>query len=449
MCFFVTGSPFAEDKLRSSTLDQTDSTSTPSLSGSFSSFRNLTKAGVGSKLTSLKKSSTYLSSYLSPSTASQKKAQEALTSGLTSVKSAYSSVSKRVEEIRVNVAPSTPGGMSPATSYQYLTTPDRKNNDEGDSLSNTSNDSRRPSNIEQPYPFNDQSETWGYLTSQLWDQFWGADAGGAKPQNPNQRVRTSDISEQYEQLYMKMPKRLPGAIAMEIQMTSCSKCLYCHGILFDEEIMGGWTADDSNLNTKCLFCERMVVPFLTIKVIDYRTRPMASMMPQSPTRNDLQPPKISDYITVPYLSPLVLRKELENMLETEGDMCLLDPKGVDSHPIIFWNLLWFFERIAVKSHLPGLCLSAKSLNPSDVTDSSWTSPDHRNVQIRCRWDNERLHQTNDPPLYTVWQANHQAKGDEKTIIVSTDVQDPAYKGIMSHIISGVESNDLLRVRIII
>ncbi len=30
-------------------------------------------------------------------------------------------------------------------------------------------------------------------------------------------------------------------------------------------------------------------------------------------------PLISQPITVPYLSPLVLRKELENMLETEGD----------------------------------------------------------------------------------------------------------------------------------
>ena len=38
-----------------------------------------------------------------------------------------------------------------------------------------------------------------------------------------------------------------------------------------------------------------------------------------------------DPITVPYLSPLVLRKELENVLETEGDTCLADPGMVDDN----------------------------------------------------------------------------------------------------------------------
>ena len=39
----------------------------------------------------------------------------------------------------------------------------------------------------------------------------------------------------------------------------------------------------------------------------------------------LKEPIISPPITVPYLSPLVLRKELESMLEREGDTCLVDP----------------------------------------------------------------------------------------------------------------------------
>ena len=41
-------------------------------------------------------------------------------------------------------------------------------------------------------------------------------------------------------------------------------------------------------------------------------------------QNGLREPIISIPITVPYLSPLVLRKELENMLEKEGDTCLID-----------------------------------------------------------------------------------------------------------------------------
>lgn len=44
-------------------------------------------------------------------------------------------------------------------------------------------------------------------------------------------------------------------------------------------------------------------------------------------------------IIVPYLSPLVLRKELENVLDQEGDQCLTKSNFVDEHPIIYWNMV--------------------------------------------------------------------------------------------------------------
>ncbi|XP_026683814.1 DENN domain-containing protein Crag-like [Diaphorina citri] len=47
----------------------------------------------------------------------------------------------------------------------------------------------------------------------------------------------------------------------------------------------------------------------------------------------------SDPIAVPYLNPLVLRKELESILNAEGDECLQRPEFVDQHPIIYWNLV--------------------------------------------------------------------------------------------------------------
>ena len=43
------------------------------------------------------------------------------------------------------------------------------------------------------------------------------------------------------------------------------------------------------------------------------------------TWNKLAEPIVSEPITVPYLSPFVLRKELETMLKNEGDDCLVDP----------------------------------------------------------------------------------------------------------------------------
>lgn len=39
-------------------------------------------------------------------------------------------------------------------------------------------------------------------------------------------------------------------VALQIVMTTCSKCHNCNSILYDEEIMAGWTPEDSNLNTK-------------------------------------------------------------------------------------------------------------------------------------------------------------------------------------------------------
>ena len=44
----------------------------------------------------------------------------------------------------------------------------------------------------------------------------------------------------------------------------------CGEVLFDEEIMAGWSPEDSNLNTRCLFCEAPTVPSLTITVLDFR-----------------------------------------------------------------------------------------------------------------------------------------------------------------------------------
>ena len=47
---------------------------------------------------------------------------------------------------------------------------------------------------------------------------------------------------------------------------------------------------------------------------------------------------------VPYLSPLVLRKELENLLANseDGGALLQDKDFVEQKPILYWNLVSFF-----------------------------------------------------------------------------------------------------------
>lgn len=56
-------------------------------------------------------------------------------------------------------------------------------------------------------------------------------------------------------------------------------------------------------------------------------------------------------MTVAYLSPLVLRKELESLLENEGEAVLAQPQFLDNHSIIFWNLVWYFQRLGLPSNL--------------------------------------------------------------------------------------------------
>lgn len=56
-------------------------------------------------------------------------------------------------------------------------------------------------------------------------------------------------------------------------------------------------------------------------------------------------------VTVAYLSPLVLRKELESLLENEGEAVLAQPQFLENHSILFWNLVWFFHRLGLPCNL--------------------------------------------------------------------------------------------------
>lgn len=69
-----------------------------------------------------------------------------------------------------------------------------------------------------------------------------------------------------------------------------------------------------------------------------------------------------------YLSPLVLRKELESLVENEGSEVLALPELPAAHPIIFWNLLWYFQRLHLPSVLPSLVwASCNEPPPSQVS----------------------------------------------------------------------------------
>lgn len=67
------------------------------------------------------------------------------------------------------------------------------------------------------------------------------------------------------------PKRfLTRRVCPQVLMSSCSQCRSCEALVYDEEIMAGWTADDSNLNTRCPFCGAAFLPLLHVEFHDLR-----------------------------------------------------------------------------------------------------------------------------------------------------------------------------------
>merc|ERR1719259_475046 len=164
----------------------------------------------------------------------------------------------------------------------------------------------------------------------------------------------------------------PGPFLLGVSLTSCSLCHHCHSALYDEEIMAGWGPSASNLNTRCVYCSRDTVPALTVSSYDICHLPKSdapcldrSAPPAKAQMDAFQAVKskagAARVVEVPYLSPLVLRKELETVLGSEGDQALL---WRGRHDALYWNMIWYFSRLQLPTHYPGLFINTQNLHPS-------------------------------------------------------------------------------------
>ncbi|WAR00946.1 MYCPP-like protein [Mya arenaria] len=376
-----------------------------------------------------------------------------------------------------------------------------------------------------------------------------------------------------------------GEMVIDVEMSSCSRCPRCRCLLYDEELMAGWNADDSNLNTACHFCHSKLVPHLLIYIKDYRrckvsetaeddtealidfgspgahhpspsygkdvnicppTDPSGHFMfgedmedntsvssfdthhdpwqrhsdhvPASPPdvsspshpkpaengpslsemanmghrrttsecltsatmysssleslesltfKNLRSPLSISmdesddghgrptltperrramfegglssmEPVSVPYLSPLVLRKNLESIIESEGNSALAKDSFLDDHPIIYWNLMWYFKRIGAYNHLTAFLLTSQLLHrgrePLPVGEYG-----PENVRVRACWDNLRIHQEVGLPMHVAWNNLHSSTTVDALL---TEAQ-PFNRAVMHQIISNIQCNDVL------
>ncbi|XP_061077823.1 LOW QUALITY PROTEIN: C-myc promoter-binding protein [Conger conger] len=330
--------------------------------------------------------------------------------------------------------------------------------------------------------------------------------------------------------------------AMEVLISSCSRCKTCDCLVYDEEIMAGWTADDSNLNTTCPFCGNPFLPFLNVEIRDLRgpgrhflknspstdeagsspfsvgtgtstlptpcpytplspsspkitvqecsgnnrnscppphsdiaaERPQDALSPPPPMARSIStsqptedPPRPShrvptgslpshlnehtgpldvewrlhtpDPVTVPYLSPLVLWKELESLLENEGEQAIAACDIVDQHPIVFWNLVWFFRRLDLPSNLPGLILTSKHCNQDAKVPRHWMSEDSKHVLIQRLWDNLKLQQDPIQPLYILWNTRSQSSAPLQRL---QEEQGPFEEEVLQSVVKSIRKNDV-------
>ncbi|XP_033507128.1 C-myc promoter-binding protein-like isoform X4 [Epinephelus lanceolatus] len=338
--------------------------------------------------------------------------------------------------------------------------------------------------------------------------------------------------------------------AMELLISSCSRCKTCDCLVYDEEIMAGWTADDSNLNTTCPFCGNPFLPFLNVEIRDMRGPgrlflkgspsvdeamtssysastgldtgtstlstpcPTTAVFPPSPviavqecsgagrtrsTRaqginipserrqgslspgapmarsvsafgpldeasrvnrcmptsgslpsrlNEAMDPLSMEWrlhnpepVTVPYLSPLVLWKELESLLENEGDPVITEADMVDHHPIIYWNLVWYFRRLDLPSNLPGLILTSEHCNTDSQVPRHWMSEDSKHVLIQILWDNLKLHQDSIQPLYILWNTYNVGYPLSRPV---PEEEKPFSEELLQSVVRSIQRNDVSR-----
>nr|CAH8867689.1 unnamed protein product [Trichobilharzia regenti] len=214
---------------------------------------------------------------------------------------------------------------------------------------------------------------------------------------------------------------------LNVFITTCSSCPKCNHYVYDEEIMDGWTTDENDSRTQCPFCKINFTPQLSIRIfgdtseynqqsIRYQQQQQRFLQQQQqqlsraqqnlsstmssnnlytagmdtdlspdgggggsggspPLLNSPTSPTATSWnnnttvrlmeLTYSYLSPFVLRRTLETIIQREGDECLRCPSPLSSssspasvqssllsrHPQLTWNLVWLIHRLGLPTHL--------------------------------------------------------------------------------------------------
>ena len=129
----------------------------------------------------------------------------------------------------------------------------------------------------------------------------------------------------------------PNGLALNLRFESVvflpsDSCPQCEQILDIDGIMSGWDKSYTNYTTKCP-CGSNFTPRFHV-IIDLAEYSEAAEVAQE---------RMDSSLEVEFLSPPVLRKELENLVYGEGADFMLARDFCDKHKVVFWNLVLFFQ----------------------------------------------------------------------------------------------------------
>ncbi|KAF9412445.1 hypothetical protein HW555_009048 [Spodoptera exigua] len=367
------------------------------------SFGRYSPARLSLRKENMKLGKAMIENYFSPTSIAGKRSNELLQSGLSSLKSAATSVAKKFDEMKeVISANSTPvkGAFGNATSAL-------------NSL------------------IGEEDSTDG--SSEINPDEWVAGVGFRRASSDAELACSMErgslatlISHLPDNLYPALSEHTTSEnSSIVVHLSSCSQCHQCLAFLYDEDIMAGWAADDSNLNTRCIACGRHTVPLLSVQI--FRS-------------GQTQPETLS----VPYLNPLVLRKEFESILGREGDSCLADSGFVESHPIVYWNLVWFLERANIENHLPDL-LCPDFQTKYQSTDMLHDSEKNGGCRVICLWEGNTEGDTGGGvALHRAWRERRRQHARSRALqaLLLTRDQEHAGHTVALAVLNGLLSNDL-------
>ncbi|XP_016353861.1 DENN domain-containing protein 4B-like [Sinocyclocheilus anshuiensis] len=196
-------------------------------------------------------------------------------------------------------------------------------------------------------------------------------------------------------------------VGIEVLISSCSLCPFCSSPfvpLLNAEICDPGpvcSVERSNLSAEDEMQNIMrppVAPDDTLQHLCNGVRETDSSSETS-SQSESSVPSVggAPQVTVAYLSPLVLRKEMESLLENEGEAVLSQVQLLDSHSILFWNLVWYFTRLGLPSNLLQL------LRTSPLTTRLTQGSEGTAVHVRLLWDTLTPDTEQWPALYMLWR----------------------------------------------